>query len=97
MVLKSLLLSPFEPLELADFRALTKKVLFLVALATAKKVGEIQALSRHVADLAGSMLLIWPALWLRPSLHPTLFLDISFLSLSKNMLGIYSTKHYFNL
>ena len=39
----------FEPLRLASLRSLTKKVLFLLALATAKRVGEIQALSRLVS------------------------------------------------
>ena len=39
----------FEPLQLASLRNLTKKVLFLLALATAKRVGELQALSRSVS------------------------------------------------
>ena len=39
----------FEPLRLASLRSLTKKVLFLLALATVKRVGEIQALSRLVS------------------------------------------------
>ena len=40
------LVSPaFEPLSQASFRALTLKTLFLLALATAKRVGELQALS----------------------------------------------------
>ena len=39
----------FEPLRLASLRSLTKKVLFLLALATAKRIGEIQALSRLVS------------------------------------------------
>ena len=39
----------FEPLWLAALRNLTKKVLFLLALATAKRVGELQALSRSVS------------------------------------------------
>ena len=39
------LVSPaFEPLSQASFRALTLKTLFLLALATAKRVGELQAL-----------------------------------------------------
>ena len=43
------LVSPaFEPLSLASFRALTLKTLFLLALATAKRVGELQALSSIV-------------------------------------------------
>ena len=40
------LVSPaFESLSQASFRALTLKTLFLLALATAKRVGELQALS----------------------------------------------------
>ena len=43
------LVSPaFEPLSQASFRALTLKTLFLLALATAKRVGELQALSSVV-------------------------------------------------
>ena len=42
VVLKSLTLPPFEPLHEASFRDLTKKTLFLVALATAKRVGELK-------------------------------------------------------
>ena len=48
-VLRFLLSDPFEPLQVAPLRALTKKVLFLLALATAKHVGELQALSRLVS------------------------------------------------
>ena len=40
--------SPFEPLSEAPLRALTQKVLFLLALATAKRVGELQARSSVV-------------------------------------------------
>ena len=39
----------FEPFRIASLRNLTKKVLFLLALATAKCVGELQALSRSVS------------------------------------------------
>ena len=43
------LVSPaFEPLSQASFRALTLKTLFLLALATAKRVDELQALSSIV-------------------------------------------------
>ena len=43
------LVSPaFEPLSQASFRALTLKTLFLLALANAKRVGELQALSSIV-------------------------------------------------
>ena len=39
----------FEPLSNASLRDLTRKTLFLVALATAKRVGELQALSLFVS------------------------------------------------
>ena len=44
-VLTFLRSSPFEPLSNASLRDITRKTLFLVALATAKRVGELQALS----------------------------------------------------
>ena len=48
------LVSPaFEPLSQATFRALTLKTLFLLALATAKRVGELQALSFIVTFVGG--------------------------------------------
>ena len=48
------LVSPaFEPLSRASFRTLTMKTLFLLALATAKRVGELQALSSVVTFVAG--------------------------------------------
>ena len=47
-VLQYLVTSAFEPLSQASFRALTLKTLFLLALATAKRVGELQALSAVV-------------------------------------------------
>ena len=48
-VLRFLLSGAFEPLCDAPLRALSKKVLFLLALATAKRVGELQAFSRIVS------------------------------------------------
>ena len=47
-VLNFLRSSPFEPLSSASLRDLTRKTLFLLSLATAKRVGELQALSRRV-------------------------------------------------
>ena len=40
---------PFEPLASCSWRDLTQKVLFLVSLATARRVGEFQAVSRDVS------------------------------------------------
>ena len=53
MVLRYLNTSAFEPLSVAPLRALTQKVLFLLALATAKRVGELQALSSVVTFVHG--------------------------------------------
>ena len=52
-VLRYLNSSEFEPLSRAPLRALTRKVLFLLALATAKRVGELQALSSIVTFVGG--------------------------------------------
>ena len=56
-VLRSLRESPYEPLETCEFRALSIKTLFLVALATAKRVGELQALSFRVARAGQDLIL----------------------------------------
>ena len=47
------LASTFEPLAEAPLRVLTQKVLFLLAFATAKRVGELQALSSVVTFVHG--------------------------------------------
>ena len=52
-VLRYLVSPAFEPLSQAPFRALTLKTLFLLALATAKRVGELQALSSIVTSVGG--------------------------------------------
>ena len=52
-VLSFLISGAFEPLRNAPLRALSKKVLFLLALATAKRVGGLQALSRIVSFVGG--------------------------------------------
>ena len=49
MVLKYLNSSTFEPLAWCSLGNLTKKVLFLASLATARRVGELQAVSRYVS------------------------------------------------
>ena len=48
-VLSSLMAPPFEPLNEASLRNVTKKTLFLLSLASVKRVGEIQALSSKIA------------------------------------------------
>ena len=57
VVLRALTRPPFEPLTSASFRDLTKKSLFLVSLATAKRVSEVQALSRRIAFQGKDLLL----------------------------------------
>ena len=53
LVLRFLNTSSFEPLAEVPLRALTQKVLFLVAFTTAKRVGELQALSSVVTFVHG--------------------------------------------
>ena len=53
VVLRFLRSSTFEPLSSLSLHSLTKKVLFLVSLAMAKRVGELQALS-HVVSFSSS-------------------------------------------
>ena len=49
LVLRFLHGPPLEPLSSCSLRDLTQKVLFLVSLATARRVGELQAVSRDVS------------------------------------------------
>ena len=58
-VLKFLMSSSFEPLEQMDLRTMSMKVLFLVALATAKRVGELQALSAIVPSQGRDLVLTY--------------------------------------
>ena len=51
VVVRHIMSAAYEPLESLSLRALTKKTLFLVALATTKRVGELQALSRIVSSV----------------------------------------------
>ena len=48
---------PFEPLAGASFRNKTRKALFLLAMATAKRVGELQALSFSVSHRGDDLVL----------------------------------------
>ena len=49
LVLRFLLGPPFEPLSACSLHDLTQKVLFLVSFATARRVGELQSVSRDVS------------------------------------------------
>ena len=59
VVLKALTMAPFEPLRTTLVCNLTKKTLFLLALASAKRVSEIQALSSRVTFQNGDMLVAY--------------------------------------
>ena len=69
----------FEPLSQASFRALTMKTLFLLALATAKRVGELQALSSIVTFVAGDACLSYIPQFVAKSESLTRFIPRSFL------------------
>ena len=64
VALRSLCLPPFEPLSQADLTRLSMKTAFLLAIATAKRVGELHALSVSQACLRwhadGSGVVLWP-------------------------------------
>ena len=49
LVLQSLTRAPYEPLRTSDERFLVRKTLFLLALASAKRVGELHALSHRIS------------------------------------------------
>ena len=48
---------PFEPLSSCFLRDLTRKVLFLLSLTTARRVGELQALSSQVSSAGDDLFL----------------------------------------
>ena len=57
VVLRYLLGDRFEPLSHCSTKHLTMKVLFLVALASAKRIGEVQAISKSVGFRLGDCIL----------------------------------------
>ena len=74
------LVSPaFEPLSQASFLALTLKTLFLLALATAKRVGELQALSSIVTFVDGDACLSYLPQFVAKSESLTRSFPLSFL------------------
>ena len=58
IVLHLLMSAAYEPLESLSLRALTKKTLFLVALATSKRVGGLQALFKCVPSITDDLVVI---------------------------------------
>ena len=79
LVLRYLNISAFEPLSVAPLRALTQKVLFLLALATAKRVGELQALSYVVTFVHGDACLSYVSQFVAKSESLTRSIPRSFL------------------
>ena len=53
LVLESLKKAPYEPLRSVEERFLTQKTLFLLALASSKRIGELQGLSFRVSHTRG--------------------------------------------
>ena len=49
LVLQSLTPAPYEPLRTSDERFLAQKKLFLLALASAKRIGELHTLSHRIS------------------------------------------------
>ena len=87
------LVSPaFEPLSPASCRALTLKPLFLLALATTKRVGELQALSSIVTFVAGDACLSYIPQFVTKSESLTRSFPRSFLvkSLADFAAGLYT-------
>ena len=80
----------FEPLSQASLRALSLKTLFLLALATAKRVGELQALSSIVTFVGGDACLSYIPQFVAKSESLTRFIPCSFLvkSLSDFVAGL---------
>ena len=78
-VLRFLNSSTFEPLSRAPLRALTQKVLFLLALATAKRVGELQVLSSMVTFDGGDACLSYVPQFVAKSESLTRSIPCSFL------------------
>ena len=80
---------PFEPLARASFLDKTKKALFLLAMATAERVSELQALSFSVSFQVRT----WSCIMtrssvLRRSLPPILYLVLSLFRLFRTLLVI---------
>ena len=55
LVLQSLTGAPYEPLRTCEERFLAQKMLFLLALASAKRIGELHALSYRVSHTRGEV------------------------------------------
>ena len=92
MVLRFLNSSAFEPLSEASLRALSQKTLFLLALATAKRVGELQALSSVVSYVGSDACLSYVPQFVAKSESLTRSIPRSFLVKSLSVLRLVSMK-----
>ena len=98
LVLKSLMSEAYEPLESQTLRTLTKEVLFLVALATAKRVGELQGLSNVVSSLGEDFVVSYlPFFLAKLNLDLTLFPDLLSSNLWQILLSVWKRDLFFVL
>ena len=79
VVLRFLNSSAFEPFSRAPLRSLSQKTLFLLALATAKRVGELQALSSVVTFVGSDACLSYVPQFIAKSESLTCIIPRSFL------------------
>ena len=79
---------PFEPLSSCSLRELTRKVLFLLALATARRVSELHAVSSVVSFSGGDLFLSFLSFGLSRSPKLVLFLAPFVSILLLTLLGI---------
>ncbi|XP_064116590.1 uncharacterized protein LOC135222433 [Macrobrachium nipponense] len=71
VVLRYLMSERFEPPDKASFRDITRKCIFLIALATAKRVSELQALDSRVGFKGDSAVLSFRPLFLAKNENPS--------------------------
>ena len=85
-------------MESQTLRSLTKEVLFLVALATAKRVGELQGLSNVVSSLGEDFVVSYlPFFLAKLNLDLTLFPDLLSSNLWQILLSVWKRDLFFVL
>ena len=85
----------YKPLASKPLKVVTMKTLFLLSLAMAKRVGELQARSCRVAFKGPDLSLYFLSLLLRPSWRGILFHVHSWLSPCRNLWEILPLHHLF--
>ncbi|XP_056090764.1 polyunsaturated fatty acid 5-lipoxygenase-like [Rhinichthys klamathensis goyatoka] len=75
MVLNSLRLPPYEPLEQADIKSLSMKTAFLLAITSTRRVGELHALSVSPQCLRWGPEYNQVTLWPNPAFRPKVLSD----------------------